>query len=173
MLQVWAISHHLYQHALEFMEFAGGLRQRLNMFDFRMAYGHVVEWVRSRGRTQCYITGVSFESFSHILVGCHRYYEQDNTWRACVDTAQGQQCPQLPKSVFTSHRNQPSTVYLISSPGKEIFTCKRPGSSQSQVKESTADAYALSRIGLHTTMRRYASFSFTLWISSKLRNCAG
>ena len=105
MLQVWAISHHLYQHALEFMEFAGGLRQRSNMFNFRTVYSHMAGRVRSHERTQCYITGASFESFSRVLVGCHRYYEQDNMWCACVDTAQGQQCPQLPKSMFTSYRN--------------------------------------------------------------------
>ena len=28
-----------------------------------------------------------------------------------------------------SHRNRPSTVYLVCGRGKEIFTCKRPGSS--------------------------------------------
>ena len=57
--------------------------------------------------------------------------------------------------------------------GKEIFMCKRPGSSQSQKKESTAGVYALSQIGLHTTMCWYASFSFALWISGKPHNCAG
>ena len=141
--------------------------------NFRTAYGHVAGRMRSRGQTQCYITNASSEFFSRVLVGCHRYYKQDNTWHACVDTAQGQQCPQLPKSMFTSHRNWPSTVYLVCGRGKEIFTCKRPRSSWSQVNEATADAYALSQMGLHTTTHRYASFSIALWINNKTWNCAG
>ena len=174
-LWVWAVSHHplsLWARVYgNITEFAGGLRQRSTTVDFRTAYGHVANWVRSCGRTQCDITGASLESFSRILVGCPRYYEQDNTWHAWMNMARGQQCLQLPKTVFTSHRNRPSTVYLVCGQGKEIFTCKRPGSSQSQKKESTADAYALSQIGLHTTMHQYASFSFALWISGKPCNC--
>ena len=96
--------------------------------NFRMAYSHVAGRVRSHGWTQCYITNASSESFSRVLVGCHRYYERDNMWHACVDTARGQ-CPQLPKSMFTSHRNWPSTVYRACGRGKDIFTCKRSGSS--------------------------------------------
>ena len=92
-------------------------------------YGHVAGWVRSHRRTQCNITGASLESFSRVLVGCHRYYEQDDMWHAWMNMARGQQCLQLPQSMFTSLRNRPSTVYLVCGRGKEIFTCKQPGSS--------------------------------------------
>ena len=80
------------------------------MFNFRTVYGHVGGRVWSPGRVQCSIMDASLESFSHVLVECHRYYEQGNTWHACVGTARGQQYPQLPKNLSTSHRNRPSTV---------------------------------------------------------------
>ena len=80
------------------------------MFNFRTVYGHVGGRVWSRRRVQCLIMDASLESFSRVLVECHRYYEQDNTWHACVGTARGQQYPQLPKNLSTFHRNRPSTV---------------------------------------------------------------
>ena len=37
------------------------------MFNFRTAYGHVAGWVRSRGRTQCYITNARLSSLSAMF----------------------------------------------------------------------------------------------------------
>ena len=42
-------------------------------------YGHADAY-------KCSIRDASLESFSRVLVECHRYYEQDNTWHACVGT---------------------------------------------------------------------------------------
>jgi hypothetical protein len=80
------------------------------MFSFRTVYGHVGGRVWSRGRVRCSTMDASLESFGCVLVECYRYYEQRNTWHACVGTARGQQYPQLHKDLSTSHRDRPSTV---------------------------------------------------------------
>ena len=54
---------------------------------------------------------VSFESFSRVLVGCHRYYEQDNMWRVCVDTAR-----------VSSVRSYPRTCLLLTGTDLVRFT---------------------------------------------------
>ena len=69
----------------------------------------------------------SLESFSRVLVECHRYYEQDNTWHACVGMAQGQQYPQLPKNLSTSHRNRPSMVTGFAVEAKTYLRVNDPG----------------------------------------------
>ena len=69
----------------------------------------------------------SLESFSRALVECHRYYEQGNTWHACVGTARGQQYPQLHKDLSTSHRDRPSTVTGFVVEAKTYLRVKDPG----------------------------------------------
>ena len=123
------------------------------MFNFRTVYGHVGGRVWSRGCVQCSIMDTSLESFSRVLVECHRYYEQDNTWHACVGTARGQQYPQLPKNLSTSHRNRPSTVtgfaveaktYLrVNDPGLHNTNCTSP---QQPRMHSRGWVYVLQRV---------------------------
>ena len=117
------------RNSLVSSELRSSLPHSSDMFNFRTVYGHVGGRVRSRGCVQCSIMDASLELFSRVLVECHRYYEQDNMWHACVGTARGQQYLQLPKNLFTSHRNRPSTVYRACGQGKDIFTCKQSGSS--------------------------------------------
>ena len=97
----------------------------------------------------------SFEPFSCILVQWTWCYKRDNIWHMWMNTVQCQQWLQLPKSVFSFHRNQSSAVYLVCGQNEGIFLKPQIGVPSRCV--------CTSRIGLHTTTPWYTSFSFVLW----------
>ena len=128
------------------------------MFNFRTVYGHVAGRVRSHGWAQCYITDASFESFSSVLVGCHRYYEQDNMWHACVGTARGSSIRSYPRTCslltgtdlvrFTRFAVEARRYLRVNDPGLHNAKCTSP---QQTRMHSRGWVYILQRVNtLHS-----------------------
>ena len=104
------------------------------MFNFRTVYSHVGGRVRSRGCVQCYIMDASLEFFSRVLVECHRYYEQDNTWHVCVGT-------DLVR--FTGLAVEAKTYLRVNDPGLHNAKCTSP---QQPRMHSRGWVYMLQRV---------------------------
>ena len=101
---------------------------------------------RSRGQAQCYITDASFKSFSRVLVGCHRHYEQDNTWHACVVCSYPRTCLLLTGTDlvrFTWFAVEARRYLRINDPGLHNAKCTSP---QQMRMHSCRWVYILRRV---------------------------